>query len=121
MKSRGMSGFSAIIMIILLVIIGYVIYQIAQIHFTYGSISEKVKNSARIGHAQNDYEIIDNLIREAKELNVELITDSIFIDHSITDSFRIYVVYRDSTNIFGFYTYSRRFVIDKVEPIMVRF
>ena len=121
MKSRGISGFSAIILIILLVIIGYVAYQIAQIHFTYSSISEKVKNSAKIGNAQKDYEIIDNLMKEAKELNVELNPDSIFIDYSISDSFRIYVVYRDSTNIFGLYTYSRRFVIDKVEPITVRF
>ena len=121
MSSRGISGFSIIFIIILLMVIGFIGYKITRVHFTNGTISALVEESAELGLAQNDYDIIKNIIAKAKENNVEIDPDSIFIDHAITDSFRIYVTYRDSSNIFGLYTYSRRFVIDKIKPIKVRF
>jgi len=121
MKSKGVSGFGVIFIILFLMVIGYAIYQIARIHFTYGSIGEKVKESAELGLTQIDYEICKNLIDKAKELNVQLDPDSVIIDHGIPDSFRIYVAYTDSTKVLGFYTYVRHFIADKVAPIKVRF
>lgn len=116
---RGISGFGVIILIILLLIIGYVAYQIGRVHFTHSTISEHVETAIRTGVTVNDYEIIDVLVRSAKEAEIEIDPDSIFIDHSIPDSFRIYVAYDDSSDIFGFFCYKRHFVIDKVEPLKV--
>jgi len=121
MKSKGVSGFGVIFIILFLMVIGYAIYQIARIHFTYSSISEKAKESAELGLAQNDYEIRKNLMEKARELNIQLDLDSVIIDHGIPDSFRIYVAYTDSAKILGFYTYARHFIADKVAPIKVRF
>lgn len=118
---RGISGFSAIFIIIILFIIGYIAFQIGRIQFTYGSMSEKVENAARIGPVQNDDITMQELIREAAEAKITLIPEQIWIDHSIPDSFRIVVEYDDSVRIFGLFTYRRHLFIDKVEPIKVRF
>jgi hypothetical protein len=116
---RGISGFGIIILIIFLLIIGYVAYQIGRVHFTYGTISEHVETAVRTGATVNDYEIVDVLVRSAEESNIKLDPDSIFIDHSIPDSFRIYVAYDDSSDIFGIFYYRRHLVIDKIEPLKV--
>ena len=121
MKSRGMSGFGIIILIILLLLIGYVAYQLGRVHFTYGYISGKVENAARLGAGLTDYDIRTQLIRDAKEGNVELNPDSIFIDREIPDSLRIYVAYDDSSDIFGIFTYSRHLQVDKVVLIESRY
>ena len=114
---RGISGFGVIILIIILLILGYVAYQIGRVHFTYGTISEHVETAARTGATVDDYEIMDVLMRSAKEAKVELNPDSIFIDHDIPDSFRIYVAYDDSSDIFGLVHYKRHLIIDKIEPL----
>ena len=114
MRNRGVSGFGVIILIIILLIIGYVAYQIGRVHFTYGSIAGKVENAAKIGHTLTDENIVNQLVREAGDAHVKLSPDSIFVDRSIPDSFRVYVTYDDSSDIFGVFTYRRHFVIDKV-------
>lgn len=114
---RGISGFGVIILIIVLLIIGYVAYQIGRVHFSYRAITEQVETAVRTGAAVSDYEIVDVLVRSAKEAKIELDPDSIFIDHSIPDSFRIYVAYDDSSDIFGVFYYKRHLVIDKIEPL----
>jgi len=114
MKSRGISGFGVIMMIILLLLIAYVLYQIGRVHFTYGYISGKVENAARLGGGMTDHDIRGQLINEAEERNVKLNPDSVYIDREIPDSLRIYVAYDDSSDIFGFFTYCRHLQIDKV-------
>ncbi|OGC41988.1 hypothetical protein A2Y85_06930 [candidate division WOR-3 bacterium RBG_13_43_14] len=114
MNNRGVSGFGVIILIIILLIIGYIAYQIGRVHFTYGSISGKVENAARVGSTMDDQQIVNQLVREAEEIHVKLSPDSIFIDRSLPDSFRVYVTYRDSSDVFGVFTYRRHFIIDKV-------
>ncbi len=121
MKNRGISGFGVIVFLIILLIIGYGAYQIGRVHFKYGTISAKVENAAELAYTLSDNDIVQRLIKEAREAEVELNPDSIFIDRSIPDSIRIYVAYTDSSNIYGIHTYRRHFVIDKVEPIKARF
>lgn len=121
MKNRGMSGFGVIFAILLFIIIGYIAYQIARVYFTYGSMTEMVEEIAEAGPTQSDHEIVYLLAGKAKEWNVELDPDSIIIDRSITDSFRIYVAYNDSSSIFDFFYYTRHFVVDEVESIKIRF
>lgn len=121
MKNRGVSGFGIIIFIIIILLIGYTIWQIMRVHLTYGSISEKVEHAARIGPTMTDQEIIKQLIEEAKEVKVQLDPDSIFIDRSIPDSFRVYLSYSDSSDLFGVFTYRRHFIVDKVKPVEVHF
>lgn len=119
-QPKGISGFGIIVIIIVLLIIAYVAYQIGRLQFSYGSIKGKVENAAEMGPAQSDDVIINSLLSDAAEAKVQLIPDSIVIDHNIPDSFRIYVAYDDSSNIFGL-SYRRHFVIDMVKPIKVRF
>ncbi|MCK4250262.1 hypothetical protein KAX97_02375 [candidate division WOR-3 bacterium] len=121
MRNKGISGFGVIFMIILLLTIGYIAYQIGQVHFTYGTINEKVDHAIAIGYTMTNSEIMDHLIKEARKANVELNPDSIFIDRTILDSLRIYVAYDDSSKIFGFLTYNRHLVIDKIQQIKIRF
>lgn len=109
-----MSGFGVIILIIVLLIIGYVAYQIGRVHFTYGSMSGKVENAAKVGNTMSDLQIVNQLVREADEMHIRLSTDSIYVDRTIPDSFRVYIIYSDSSDVFGVFTYRRRFVIDKV-------
>ena len=119
--SKGISGFGVIFLIIILFVVGYTGYQVARVHFSYGKISEKVENTVRIGPVQNDDMIREELIKSGEETNVLLIPDNIWIDHAIPDSFRIYIEYEDSSSIFGIFTYSRKFVIDKVAPIQINY
>ncbi len=119
--NRGISGFGAIFLIIILMVIGYTGYQVARLHFSHGSISGKVETIVRIGPVQNDEMIREELIRAATEMNVMLIPENIWIDHSKSDSFRICVEYEDSSSIFGVFTYSRRFKVDKVAPIQLNY
>ena len=63
----------------------------------------------------------EELIKGAAENRIVLHEDNNWIDHSIPDSFRIYVEYEDSSSIFGVFTYSRRFVIDQVAPIQINY
>lgn len=121
MKSRGVSGFGAILILLILLIVGYSTYKIAKVHFTHTSLGGKVEAAAKLGYTMTDEDIVKRLMADAQELKVELNPDSIFIDRDIPDSIRIYVAYRDSSDIFGIYTYTRHLVIDKVEPIKVRF
>ena len=121
MRSRGISGFGLIFVIILLLIIGYIAYQIGQVHFAYGTISEKVEHAATIGYTMSNYEIVEHIIKEAREANVEINPDSISIDRTVPDSLRIYVAYDDSSKIFGIFTYNRHLVIDKTVQIKIRF
>ena len=121
MKSRGISGFGVIIVIIILLVFGYAVYQISRVHLTYGAIKEKVEHAARTGYAMSDLEIINQLTKEAKEANVVLNADSIFVDRTIDDSLRIYVAYDDSSDVLGIFTYSKHFSIDCVESIELRF
>jgi hypothetical protein len=118
---RGMSGFGIIILIIILLIIAYAGYQVARVHFSYGTVSEKIENTVRIGPVQNDDMIREELIRAAAETRVLLLPENIWIDHSIPDSFRIYVEYEDSSSIFGIFTYNRKFTIDKIAPIQINY
>ena len=119
--SRGISGFGLIILIIILLVIGYTGYQVARVNFSYGKISEKVENTVRIGPVQSDEMIREELIKSGKETNVVLIPENIWIDHSIPDSFRIYIEYEDSSSIFGVFTYNRKFTVDKVAPIQINY
>lgn len=119
--SRGISGFGVIVLIIFLLLAGYVGYQVGRVHFSYGSISEKIENTVRIGPVQNDDMIREELIKNAEEIKVNLEPDRIWIDHSIPDSFRIYIEYEDSSSIFGVFTYSRKFVVDKIAPIQMNY
>jgi hypothetical protein len=121
MRSRGASGFGIILIILILLIVGYSAYKIAEIHFAHTSLSSKVETAAKLGYAMTDEDIVKRLMIDAQEVKVEINPDSIFIDRDIPDSIRIYVAYSDSSDIFGIYTYTRHFVIDKVEPIKVRF
>lgn len=119
--SRGISGFSIIFLIIVLLVVGYVGYQIAGVHFKYGSLNEKVETTVRIGPLQNDNMIREELSKVAGDLKIVLAPEDIWIDRSIPDSFRIYIEYRDSSDIFGVFTYSRRFVIDQAAPIQLNY
>ncbi|MEO0095542.1 MAG: hypothetical protein ABIL46_06500 [candidate division WOR-3 bacterium] len=117
--SKGISGFGVIFLIILLLLIGYIGYQIFRIQFTYSAAKNKVEDAVRIGPLRSDAEIMNDLLAEFKEIKLKLnpAYDTIYIDRTITDSFRIYVAYNDSSNIFGFYTYTRHLVIDVILPI----
>lgn len=119
--NKGLSGFGVIFLIMILLLVGYVGYQVGRVHFSYGSISEKVENTVRIGPVQNDDMIREELMKSADEIKVNLTTDRIWIDHSIPDSFRIYIEYEDSSSIFGVFTYSRKFVVDKIAPIQMNY
>uniref|UniRef100_A0A7C4TDV1 DUF4845 domain-containing protein n=1 Tax=candidate division WOR-3 bacterium TaxID=2052148 RepID=A0A7C4TDV1_UNCW3 len=118
MKSPGISGFGIIFIIILLLLIGYVGYQVFRIQFTYSAIKSKVEDAVEMGSLRNDAEIMNELLGEFEEAKVHLdpAYDTIYIDRSIPDSFRIFVAYNDSSNIFG-YIYRRHLVIDVVMPI----
>ena len=118
---RGISGFGVIILIIILFVVGYTAYKVARVHFNYGTISEKIDNTVQIGPVQNDDMIREELIKSAAETHVVLQPENIWIDHSIPDSFRIYLEYEDSSSIFGIFTYSRKFTIDKVAPIQINY
>ena len=118
---KGIGGFGVIIIIIVLLIIGYTAYQVARVHFSYGTISEKIDETVGIGPGQNDDMIREELIKSAAETHVLLQPENIWIDHSIRDSFRIYVEYEDSSSIFGIFTYSRKFAIDKIAPIQINY
>lgn len=120
MKSKGVSGFGVIFYILLFVVIGYVGYQIARVHFTYGSMSNLVESIVEEASMQPDYNVFRELMEKAKEMNIELNADSIFVDRGIPDSFRIYVAYTDSSSIFDFFYYKRHFTIDKIEPMKVK-
>jgi len=119
--SKGISGFGIIFLLIVILIVGYTGYQVARVHFSYGSISEKVENTVRIGPVQNDDMIKGELIKGAAEIKVILIPEDIWIDRSIVDSFRIYIEYEDSSSIFGIFTYNRKFVVDKIAPIQINY
>ncbi len=116
--SRGISGFGVIFIIILLLLIGYVGYQVFRIQFTYSAVKSKVEDAVELGPIRPDADIINDLLNDFKEIKVELnlAYDTIFIDRSIPDSFRIYVAYDDSSNIFG-YIYRRHLVADVIMPI----
>ena len=118
---KGISGFGAIFLIIVLLIAGYVGYQVASIHLSHGSVKERVENTVRIGPVQNDDMIREELIQGAAESKVFLNPENIWIDHSIPDSFRIYIEYEDSSSIFGIFTYSRKFVVDKTAPVQINY
>ncbi|MEO0122763.1 MAG: hypothetical protein ABIL69_02020 [candidate division WOR-3 bacterium] len=117
--SKGISGFGIIFLIILLLLIGYVGYQIFRIQFTYSAAKNKVEDAVKIGPLRTDADIMSDLLSELKEIKLQLnpAYDTIIIDRTIPDSFRIYVAYNDSSNIFGFYTYYRHLVIDVIMPI----
>lgn len=119
--SRGISGFGIILLIIVLLVVGYAGYKIAGVHFKYGSLNEKVETTVRIGPLQSDNMIREELSRVAGDLKIVLPPDDIWIDRSIPDSFRIYMEYRDSSDIFGIFTYNRKFVIDQVAPIQLNY
>jgi hypothetical protein len=121
MRSRGASGFGIILTILILLVVGYSAYKIAEVHFTHASLGGKVEAVAKLGITMTDEDIVKRLMADAQELQVQLNPDSIFVDRDIPDSIRIYVAYSDSSDIFGIYTYSRHLVIDKVEPIKVRY
>lgn len=121
MKSRGISGFGAIFLIIVLLVCGYVAYQVGRVYLTYNQIAEKVEHAAKTGYVMSNNELVEQLIKEAKDARVELNPDSIFIDRSITDSLRIYVAYDDSSSIFDLFAYKRHLVVDKTESVKVRF
>jgi hypothetical protein len=121
MRSKGISGFGIIVLIIILLLLGYVGYQIFRVHFTKGKIDGKVKTTAEIGPSMTDETIVEALLEEARDSNVKLNPDSIFVDRGIPDSFRIYVAYDDSSNIFGFFTYKQHFVIDRTVKLKVQF
>ena len=121
MKNRGITGFGIIFILLLIMVVGYTIYQIARVHITYGSISEKVEDVTEIGLAQSDTEHRKYIIEKAKEMNVVIEPDSIYIDRSNTDSIRVYVTYSDSSKILGLFNYKRDFTIYKAGEIKVRF
>jgi len=118
-RSNGISGFGIIFIIVLILLVGYVGYQIFRIQFTYSAAKNKVEDAVRLGPLRPDAEILNDLLSEFKEVKLQLdsVYDTIYIDRSIPDSFRIYCAYNDSSNIFGFYTYSRHLVIDIIMPI----
>lgn len=119
MKSRGISGFGIIFIIIILLIVGYVGYQIFRIQFTYDAVKSKVEDNVKLGPIRPDTDIISDLLSEIQEAKVIFnpVTDSLFIDRSIQDSFRIYLAYNDSSSIFGIFTYRRHLVVDVIAPI----
>ncbi len=118
-NSRGISGFGIILLIIIVLLLGYIGYQIFRIQFTYSAAKNKVEDMVRLGPIRSDVEISNELMNQFEEMNLQLNPDydTIYIDRSIRDSFRIYVAYNDSSNIFGFYNYSRHLVIDIIMPV----
>lgn len=118
-RSKGVSGFGIIFIIIVLLVLGYVGYQIFRIQFTYSSAKNKVEDVVRIGPVRTDAEILSDLLEQFRENKIPFdpAYDTIYIDRSIRDSFRIYCAYNDSSTIFGFYTYSRHLIIDVIMPI----
>ncbi|MBN2621326.1 hypothetical protein JXB22_09595 [candidate division WOR-3 bacterium] len=102
---------------IILIVLGYAGYQVLRLYLTYGSVTEKVEQAIRVGPTMSDQEVINQLLRDAKENNVQLDPDSIFVDRSVDDSLRIYVAYDDSSDIFGALTIRRHFVVDKIKAI----
>jgi hypothetical protein len=119
MKSKGVSGFAIIFIIFIVLVAGYVAYQISRVHFTYGSISEKVDDMAMMGPINSDDFVREQLINQAAEIKVRLMAENIWIDHSVSDSFRVIVEYDDSSSIFGLFYYTRHLVVDKIRPIKV--
>ena len=117
MRNKGASGFAIIFLILILFVIGYLGYQVARIHIVNRSMDEMINTVVEIGPAQSDHEIVVRILTKAKEIKLELSPDAVVIDRSITDSFRIYVAYRDSSSIFDIYYYTRDFVIDKIAPV----
>lgn len=117
--SKGVSGFGIIFIIVLLVIVGYVGYQVFRIQFTYSAAKNKVEDAVKLGPIRPDTDILNDLLSEFKEIKLQInpAYDTIYIDRSIPDSFRIYCAYNDSSNIFGFYNYSRHLIIDVIMPI----
>lgn len=113
----GVSGFGIIALILVLIVIGYVAFMIAGVHFNYGAVKGKVEDAAELGPTQSDEDIIAGLVRDAQEAHVNLTPEQVYIDHSIPDSFRIYIAYDDSTSIFGLFLYRKHFVVDVVERI----
>jgi hypothetical protein len=121
MRYRGIGGFGIIVLLILILVLVYIAYQISRVHFTYGKIGGKVETTAQIGPSLTDQEIINIIVKEGESSKVNIDPDSIFVDRGIVDSFRIYVAYDDSSDIFGVFTYRHHFVVDKVEATKVRF
>ncbi len=121
MQNRGISGFGAILIIIILILSGYAGYQYFRPNFTYNAFKEKVKDAVELGPVQPDQAIIDNLLKEASEIKLGLTRDNIWIDHSIPDSFRIYVEYDDSINILGLFSSCRHYKIDQIAEIKVHY
>ncbi len=121
MKSRGITGFGIIFILLAIMVVGYTIYQIARVHISYSSISEKVKEVAETGFAQNDDVHKRYIIDMAREVGVVIDPESIYIDRSANDSFRVYVNYSDSTKILWIFDYKRDFAIYKAGEIKVRF
>jgi len=115
MKNRGVSGFGVIVILLIVIILGYAGYQVLRLYLTYGSVSEKVEQALRVGPAVSDQDIIFQLRRETKDINIELNPESLFVDRSIQDSIRIYAAYDDSSEIFGIITIRRHFIIDKIK------
>lgn len=116
---KGISGFGIIFIIILILLVGYVGYQVFRIQFTYSAAKNKVEDAVRLGPLRADAEILNDLLTELRDIKLQLnpAYDTIFIDRSIRDSFRIYVAYNDSSSIFGLYTYSRHLIIDVIMPV----
>lgn len=117
MRNRGVSGFGVIIIMIILLVLGYAGYQVLRLYLTRGAVTEKVEQALRVGPTMSDQEIVNQILRDTKEMNVELNADSIFVDRSVNDSLRIYLAYDDSSNIFGAITVRRHFVVDKIRAI----
>lgn len=116
MRSRGISGFAIIFLLLVIFTVGYLMYQVARIHIANKSMNEMIKTVVQLGPAQRDHEIVGRILTKAKEFNIELDPDAVIIDRSITDSFRIYVAYRDSSSIVDVFYYTCDFVIDKIAP-----
>lgn len=120
MKSKGIGGFGAIIIIIILLVLGYAIFQMASIHFDATHMGGKVETTAQIGPSMSNYEITQSLIKDAEDMKISVRAESIFIDRDLPDSFRIYLAYDDSADVLGLFTYKQHFVIDKVVSTRVR-
>jgi hypothetical protein len=121
MNSKGLTGFGLILILLLIFIIGYSIHQIARVHVNYGAIKEEVEENAEIGLAQSDEDIVRYITNVANERHIRLEHGAIYVDHSIPDTFRIYVTYRDSSSFFDLFYYKKEFEIDERALIKVRY
>ncbi|HIE05983.1 MAG TPA: hypothetical protein EYP58_04200 [bacterium (Candidatus Stahlbacteria)] len=106
MNDRGISGFSVVFIILFVMVLAYIGYSIGNVWFRGQSFKEKVKETLRLNPTGSDSYYISKIIRDAKEMGLELSANDIYIDRSIPDSVMAIVEYPDSS-VMPIFTYRK--------------